>query len=63
MFCFVMQDTAHTFAAGYDLRSPVAYAETMSKLDSIVGLKYVLAFHVNDSKAEYALSLCSYLHN
>ena len=45
-------DTEHTFAAGYDLRSAEAYQETMSQLDRIVGLKYVLAFHCNDSKAE-----------
>ncbi|KAK3329625.1 xylose isomerase-like protein [Apodospora peruviana] len=44
-------DTCHAFAAGYDLRSPEAFAETVAKFDEIVGLKYLRAFHLNDSKA------------
>jgi AP endonuclease-1 len=44
-------DTCHTFAAGYDLRSPEAFAATMKKFDDVVGLKYLKALHVNDSKA------------
>jgi len=47
----VCLDTCHIFAAGYDLRTPEAYAETMTKFDDIVGLKYLKAFHMNDSKA------------
>ena len=44
-------DTCHAFAAGYDLRSPEAFAATMAEFDSVVGLKYLKAFHLNDSKA------------
>lgn len=44
-------DTCHTFAAGYDLRSPDAFAATMSKFDEIVGYGYLKAMHLNDSKA------------
>ncbi|KAF1940713.1 AP endonuclease [Clathrospora elynae] len=44
-------DTCHVFAAGYDLRSPEAYAHTMEKFDKEIGLKYLKAFHINDSKA------------
>lgn len=44
--CF---DTCHAFAAGYDLRSPEAYEATMKELDKVVGLKFVKAFHLNDS--------------
>jgi AP endonuclease 1 len=47
----VCMDTCHSFAAGYDLRSAEAYEETMSKFDETVGLKFLRAFHVNDSKA------------
>ncbi|OTB08760.1 hypothetical protein M426DRAFT_316782 [Hypoxylon sp. CI-4A] len=44
-------DTCHAFAAGYDLRSPEAFEETMSKFNEIVGSSYLKAFHMNDSKA------------
>lgn len=47
----VCLDTCHVFAAGYDLRTPEAYAETMKKFDDIIGIKYLKALHVNDSKA------------
>ena len=43
-------DTAHMFAAGYDLRKPKAWEETMNAFESIVGLKNLQAMHVNDSK-------------
>lgn len=48
----VCLDTAHTFAAGYDLRTPEAYAETMALFDRIVGFRYLRGAHLNDSKAE-----------
>jgi AP endonuclease 1 len=50
----VCLDTCHVFAAGYDLRSPDAWRETMAHLDATVGLRYLRAFHVNDSKAPLA---------
>ena len=46
-------DTCHAFAAGYDLRSPEAFHKTMAEFDSVVGLKYLRAFHLNDSKAPF----------
>ncbi|KAI0879357.1 xylose isomerase-like protein [Hypoxylon argillaceum] len=46
-------DTCHAFAAGYDLRSPEAFAETMSKFDAVVGTSYLRALHLNDSKAPF----------
>lgn len=45
-------DTCHVFAAGYDIRSPEAYAATMSEFDHIVGLAKIKTFHFNDSKFE-----------
>ncbi|KAF2722407.1 AP endonuclease [Polychaeton citri CBS 116435] len=44
-------DTCHAFAAGYDLRNKEAFEATMKKLEEVVGLKYLRAVHMNDSKA------------
>jgi deoxyribonuclease-4 len=48
----VCVDTCHTFAAGYDFRTPEGYADLMQSLDSSVGLSRIRAFHMNDSKGE-----------
>jgi deoxyribonuclease IV len=45
----VCLDTCHTFAAGYDLRTPSGWEETIAAFDKEVGLTYLKAFHVNDS--------------
>ncbi|CAD6439207.1 18583cfa-7e5f-4830-b4d1-0df306cf5db3 [Sclerotinia trifoliorum] len=50
----VCLDTCHTFAAGYDLRSPEAFKETMDGFSKIVGLPYLKALHLNDSKSPLA---------
>lgn len=50
----VCLDTCHVFAAGYDLRTPESYAAVMAKFDEVIGLKYLVALHVNDSKAPLA---------
>ncbi|KAL2161477.1 hypothetical protein VTH06DRAFT_8039 [Thermothelomyces fergusii] len=47
-------DTCHAFAAGYDLRSPDALARTLAEFDAVVGLRYLRALHLNDSKAPFA---------
>lgn len=38
-------DTCHAFAAGYDLRTPEKFEETMKEFDEVVGNKYLKAFH------------------
>ena len=43
-------DTCHIFAAGYDLRTPTAFRKTLDEFDKIVGIKYLRALHLNDSK-------------
>jgi len=48
----VCLDTCHVFAAGYDLRTPRAYAETMGRFDGEIGLERLRVVHVNDSKKE-----------
>jgi deoxyribonuclease-4 len=45
-------DTAHIFAAGYDIRSPKKYKQVMREFDDIIGLDRLKAFHMNDSKRE-----------
>jgi deoxyribonuclease-4 len=45
-------DTAHIFAAGYELRDEKKYDETMREFDAIVGLDLLKCFHMNDSKKD-----------
>ncbi len=45
-------DTAHIFAAGYDIRSPKAYKKTMKDFNEIIGYDRLHCFHMNDSKKE-----------
>jgi deoxyribonuclease-4 len=45
-------DTAHAFAAGYDLKSVQGYESTFSDFGSIVGFSYLKGMHINDSKKE-----------
>ncbi|KAK9383593.1 xylose isomerase-like protein [Kockiozyma suomiensis] len=44
-------DTCHTFAAGIDIRTQESYDKMWADFDNIVGLKYLSAIHLNDSKA------------
>ena len=46
-------DTCHSFAAGYDLRTPEAFKATLQQFDNIVGMNYLSALHLNDSKAPF----------
>ncbi|MCJ1281720.1 hypothetical protein MMC26_001042 [Xylographa opegraphella] len=46
-------DTCHTFAAGYDLRTPEAFNNTLDQFDKIVGMQYLSALHINDSKGPF----------
>jgi deoxyribonuclease IV len=43
-------DTAHLFAAGYDIKSEAGLASTIGQIESSIGLDNVPVFHVNDSK-------------
>lgn len=45
----VCVDTCHIFAAGYDIRTKKAWETTLKEFDSVIGLKYLQAFHLNDS--------------
>jgi len=48
----VCLDTCHVFAAGYELRTPEGYAETMEAFDQVIGLEQLEAIHLNDSKGD-----------
>jgi len=43
-------DTAHLFAAGYDIKSETGLGSTLELIDRVIGLERVPVFHVNDSK-------------
>jgi deoxyribonuclease-4 len=48
--CF---DTCHVFAAGYDIRTELAYQQTMTSFDEIIGLDRLRVFHLNDSVKDF----------
>ncbi len=48
----VCLDTCHAFNAGYELRTPDGFAETLSAFDAHIGLDKLALFHLNDSKKE-----------
>lgn len=45
-------DTAHAFAAGYDISTDEGFDETFQAFEEIVGFDNLLAMHLNDSKKE-----------
>ena len=46
----VCLDTCHVFAAGYDIRTPETYAETMRQFDDAIGFPWLQVIHANDSQ-------------
>ncbi|MBQ9694511.1 MAG: deoxyribonuclease IV [Kiritimatiellae bacterium] len=50
-FCI---DTAHTFAAGYDLREEKGFERFFDELESRIGLRFLRGMHLNDSKTDLA---------
>jgi len=45
-------DTAHLFAAGYDIKNEARLASTIGQIESTIELDNVPIFHMNDSKIE-----------
>jgi deoxyribonuclease-4 len=43
-------DTAHLYAAGYNIRTREGYEETVAQVEKLIGTKNVLGLHLNDSK-------------
>jgi deoxyribonuclease IV len=46
-------DTAHSYSAGYDIKSEEGYEKTFSGFDRIIGLGYLKGMHLNDSKKTF----------
>jgi len=57
--CF---DTCHTFVAGYELRTPEGFGETMDRFDEIVGLRNLKVVHLNDAKGDLGSHLDRHEH-
>ncbi len=57
--CF---DTCHAFAAGYDLRTPEGYNETIESLDRLIGLEKLKVVHLNDAKGDLGGHLDRHTH-
>lgn len=45
-------DTCHMFTAGYDIRTRETYDKTWNEFDAIIGRKYLMGMHINDSKPD-----------
>jgi deoxyribonuclease-4 len=58
----VCVDTAHAFAAGYDLSTAEAVAETVAAFDEVVGLENLACVHLNDSKHDCGTNKDEHAH-
>ena len=58
----VCVDTAHAFAAGYDLSTPEAVDRTIGEFDDVVGLEHLEYVHLNDSKHECGTNKDEHAH-
>lgn len=57
--CF---DTAHAFGAGYDFTTKKKYEDVWNEFDDIIGLKYLKAFHLNDTDKELGSRVDRHAH-
>ncbi|KAG9338824.1 hypothetical protein JZ751_025261 [Albula glossodonta] len=53
----VCLDTCHAFAAGYDLSAAGGVKSVLDEFDQVVGLSYLRAVHLNDSKGKLGCHL------
>ncbi|KAJ8384138.1 hypothetical protein AAFF_G00208400 [Aldrovandia affinis] len=53
----VCLDTCHAFAAGYDLSAEGGVKSVLDEFDQVVGLSYLRALHLNDSKGKLGCHL------
>ena len=49
----VCLDTAHAFAAGYDLSLPKGAEKTFAEFDEVIGISRLSVLHINDSKSAF----------
>ena len=55
-------DTAHFFAAGYDIRTKKGWETAIGEVESLIGCEQILAFHLNDSKTELGSRVDRHAH-
>lgn len=55
-------DTAHTFAAGYELRSEAGFRRTLRAIEETVGLERVGVVHFNDSRVPFGSNVDRHWH-
>jgi deoxyribonuclease-4 len=58
----VCLDTAHMFAAGYDISTPAGVDETFAEFDATVGTERLACVHLNDSKHECGTNKDEHAH-
>jgi deoxyribonuclease IV len=58
----VCLDTCHIFAAGYDLRTPEAVAQTLDGFGAVVGFEHLKLVHANDSVRELGSRVDRHAH-
>ena len=49
----VCLDTCHIYSAGYDIKTARAFENTLQEFDNLVGISYLKAMHLNDSKKNF----------
>ncbi len=55
-------DTAHLFAAGYDIRYAKEWDAVIETVRKLVGIRQILAFHLNDSKTDLGSRVDRHAH-
>ncbi len=58
----VCVDTCHILAAGYDIRTPEAYAATFEEFDRVIGVERIKALHVNNSQKDLSSRVDRHAH-
>jgi len=58
----VCVDTAHAFAAGYDLSTAEGVDDAVAEFDEVVGLDHLQCIHLNDSKHECGTNKDEHAH-
>ncbi len=55
-------DTAHAFAAGYDIKTEAGLESMLNEIDELVGLDKLEVIHLNDSKKDFSSHLDQHEH-
>lgn len=45
-------DTCHLFGGGYNIKTKAGFQDVMQQFDKTIGLEYLKAMHLNDSKCD-----------